>query len=129
MEDKGKKIVRFKTECYEAGITHRFNIYYYVFQDEGLYIAYCPALDITTSGKDFNDAVAQFYENFQLYVECCVEDGTLIDDLIDHGWKLEGVRLTPPSLDDMLLKPEFKSLIGGDKEYDKLNAPLQLQVV
>lgn len=86
MEKKNFTSVQMTTDCTEGRNKHKFNINYYVFQDEGRYIAYCPALDITTSGVDFNDAVAQFYENFQLYVECCLEEGTLIDDLKAHGW-------------------------------------------
>ncbi len=81
-------VVNSQTECFEENRHHRFTIQYYIFKADGIYIAYCPALDMTSSGEDMNDVVKQFYEHFQLYVECCIEDGTLMDDLKSHGWLL-----------------------------------------
>ncbi len=81
-------IVNFETECFEENRQHRFNIQYYIFKSEGRYIAYCPALDMTSSGEDMNDVIKQFYEHFQLYVECCIEDNTLIEDLKAHEYLL-----------------------------------------
>lgn len=60
----------------------RFSIEFFVFQENGDYIAYCPSLDLSSSGGTFNEAVGNFYEAFQLYVECCVESGTLVADLV-----------------------------------------------
>ena len=68
---------------------YRFSLEFFVFQENGLQIAYCPSLDISTSGTTFNEAVGNFYEMFQLYIECCVENNTLHDDLLAHGWKLQ----------------------------------------
>ena len=56
---------------------YRFSLEFFVFQENGVQIAYCPSLDISTSGKTFNEAVGNFYEMFQLYIECCVENNTL----------------------------------------------------
>lgn len=126
MKENDNYQIRLETECYEKDKAHRFVLHYYIFKDEGLYIAYCPALDLTTSGKDFNDAIYQFYENFQLYVECCLEQGTLMDDLLAHGWKLDGEKLIQPSFTYLLSKEMFVDLLDGDKEYDKLNAHLDI---
>lgn len=60
---------------------YRFSIVFYVFQEAGHYIAYCPALDLSTSGKTYNESIANFYEMFQLHIECCIEFGTLQEDL------------------------------------------------
>lgn len=79
--------VTLQAECYEGSRKHRFNIQYYIYEADGMFIAYCPALDITSTGEDINDVVTQFYEHFQLYVECCIEDNTLIQDLQNHGFK------------------------------------------
>lgn len=58
----------------------RFAIEYYIFRENDYLIAYCPSLDISTSGKDYPDAIKNFYEQFQIYVETCLELGTLWDD-------------------------------------------------
>lgn len=124
-----KYLLKFETESKDGLTEHKFTIPYYVYKDNDLYIAYCPSLDITTSGKDFNDAIAQFYENFQLYIEYCLEENTLIDDLIDHGWKLDGVKLLQPTLDELLVKQEFRHLLESDTEYERLNAVFKLQPI
>ena len=46
---------------------YRFAIEYYIFREGDNLIAYCPSLDISTSGKDYSDAVKNFYERFQIY--------------------------------------------------------------
>ena len=89
-------IIKLETECKENRNTRRITIQYYVYEQDGRYIAYCPALDMTSTGDDLNDVITQFYEHFQLYIECCIEDNTLLDDLKAHGWKLNGVTITPP---------------------------------
>ena len=66
---------------------YRFAIEYYIFREGDNLIAYCPSLDISTSGKDYSDAVKNFYERFQIYIETSLEMGTLLDDLKDHGWE------------------------------------------
>ena len=52
--------------------------------------AYCPSLDLATTGTDFQDAVKNFYECLQLHVECCMKMGTFEEDLKEHGWKVKG---------------------------------------
>lgn len=118
--------VNIQTDCFEGNLQYRFNIQYYIFKSEGHYIAYCPALDMTSSGEDVNDVIKQFYEHFQLYVEWCIESDTLIDDLKEHGWKIDGVKLLQPSFKDLMEKPDFKELMESDTEYERLNARLDL---
>ena len=64
---------------------YRFSVEFYIFQEGDSYVAYCPALDISTCANTYNDAVSAFYEMFQLHIECCVESGTLHDDLLVHN--------------------------------------------
>ena len=45
----------------------RFNVDIYIFKERENYISYCPSLDICSSGVDFNDALKNFYEAFELY--------------------------------------------------------------
>ncbi|MCM1490403.1 MAG: hypothetical protein NC095_06215 [Muribaculum sp.] len=127
MEEEVNHEVTLQAECYESTRKHRFNIQYYIYEADGMYIAYCPALDITSTGEDINDVVTQFYEHFQLYIECCIEDNTLIQDLQNHGWKLEGVKIYQPSFGDMMMKQEFRRLMESDTEYERRNAILQFE--
>ena len=88
---------------------YHFSIEFFVFQEDGSYIAYCPALDISSSGETFNDAISGFYEMFQLHVECCVENKTLYDDLLAHGWKMRKSNITPPRFSTLMRKPECRA--------------------
>lgn len=86
---KGDRVL-LKTEARDdRNREYRFNIEFYVFMENEAYVSYCPSLDISTSGKTFNEAISNFYEMFQLYVESCVENKTLHDDLLAHGWKMQ----------------------------------------
>jgi len=122
MGEKDKYKVALQTECFESGSIHKFSINFYVYEQDCMHIAYCPALDLTTTGTDFNDAVSQFYEAFQLYVECCVDEGTLIADLKAHGWKVTGVNITPPTFEKQLERPGLKKLMESGCEFERLKA-------
>lgn len=128
--EKDKTLVRFQTEFHEGNKTHKFNIQYYTYEEDGIIVAYCPALDMTSTGYNFNEAIANFYEHFQLYVETAIEDGTLIEDLKAHGWKVDGVTLIQPSFKDLLnSKDEFRNLLESTTEFDRGNAKISIPVI
>ena len=108
---------------------YRFSVGVYVYQDETGYIAYCPSIDLTTTGSTFNEAVANFYEAFQLHMECCIEYGTLWDDLQAHGWRITKSDLIPPKFSVLMKKEEMKRLMNSDKGYEKLIVPTKYRWV
>lgn len=112
-----------------ASMEYHFHLAFYVFQENEAYIAYCPSLDISTSGRDFNEAVGNFYECFQLHVECCVEHGTLYDDLAAHGWKLREKRVLPPTFTALMKKPEMKRLMSGSMGFERVVTPARLPIL
>ena len=108
---------------------YHFSIEFFVFQEGGNYIAYCPALDISTCASSYNEAISGFYEMFQLHVECCVESGTLYDDLLAHGWKLKKKTMQPPTLVSMMKKPELKKLFSSNISFERVVAPARIPVL
>lgn len=58
------------------------------------YIAYSPALDISTSGKTETEAKKRLGELVPLFFDELIEAGTLADVLAELGWKKEGVAKT-----------------------------------
>lgn len=121
--------LNFTTEYFENSNTHKFDINYYIYRSDGRYIAFCPALDITSSGSDFNEAITQFYECFQLYMETCLEMGTLIEDLKKHNWRSEGGRLKQPSFELLLTNEDFRDLMESTVEYDRLKARVKFNLM
>ena len=58
-----------------------------IFKEEDGYIAYSPALDLTTCGDSFEEAKSFFAEAVELFLEEVVEMGTLENVLEECGWK------------------------------------------
>ena len=60
------------------------------------YIAYTPALDLSTSGNTFNQAKKRFDEMVYLFFEEITKENTLEDVLTDLGWKKVHAKWNPP---------------------------------
>lgn len=120
------KRLRVKAKDYANNREYRFNIEFFIFMEDDNYIAYCPSLDLSTSGKTFNEAQGNFYEMFELYVQSCSDRSTLLQDLSEHGWKVQRQSITPPSFATQLKKPEFKKLMNSQMGYSKVVSPAEL---
>ena len=66
-----------------------------VYEQGDYMVAYCPALDLSSYGKTENEAVAAFREALDIFLEYCVEEGTLEQNLIACGWKLRSGYMQP----------------------------------
>lgn len=124
--DKNKIILQASAVEQTSGQEYHFLLEYYVFMQDGSYIAYCPSLDLSTSADNFNEAISNFYEAFQLYVETCVEYGTLQQDLELHGWKILKAGVRPPKTTTVLRKPEMKSLLDSNTSYERIVTPARI---
>lgn len=62
------------------------------------FVAYTPALDISTSGKSEKDAKKKFAELAVLFLEEVVEAGTVDDVLSELGWKKQEKKWAPPKV-------------------------------
>ena len=104
----------------------RFNVDVYIFKEEDHLMAYCPSLDLATTGTDFQDALKNFYECLQLHVECCMEMGTFEEDLKEHGWRVSQKRLVPPSFLTQLKRPQLSELMRSNTNYERISAPVRI---
>lgn len=62
------------------------------------FVAYTPALDISTSGKSERDVREKFETLANLFFEEIIEAGTVAAVLTELGWKKEQKKWTPPSM-------------------------------
>jgi len=60
------------------------------------FVAYTPALDLSTSGATLEDAKKNFTEAVELFFEETVAMGTLEDVLLDLGWEKQEHTFIPP---------------------------------
>lgn len=106
--------------------TYKFNVDIYIFKERENYISYCPSLDICSSGVDFNDALKNFYEAFELYADYWVKNGTLEEDLIAHGWNVVAHTAKPPCPQALLNRPMFNELLSGDNGFERVVSPVRI---
>lgn len=60
------------------------------------FVAYTPALDLSTSGSTLEEAKNNFTEAVEIFFDEIVEMGTLEDVLLDLGWKRQDEDFLPP---------------------------------
>lgn len=60
-----------------------------VFQEDEYFVSYCPSLNLSSYGDSIQDAKDGFDEVVTSYLEECKKNGTLRNDLIQHGWTIE----------------------------------------
>lgn len=119
--------VRLTAEAVDSShIKYIFKVDVYLFEDDGTMIAYCPCFDLTSYGDDFNMALSNFYECMQLHVECCVEKGTLFDDLKAHGWSIEKKKLAPPKPSYLIQLPSMMRLLDDNIYFNRVVAPVPI---
>lgn len=73
----------------------------YVYQEDSVYVAYSPALDVSSSGLDANSAINSFHEAFELLITYTLSKGTFDKYLESLGWVTEKKpfkKLIPPDL-------------------------------
>jgi predicted RNase H-like HicB family nuclease len=57
------------------------------------YVARCDGLPVVTQGRTDGEAIANLIEAAQMFIESCIERGTLDEVLAKHHWRPS---LTPP---------------------------------
>jgi len=58
-----------------------------IFKEGKHFIAYTTALDLSTSGKSYEDVKRRFDEAVRIFFEEVIEKGTVEDVLTELGWR------------------------------------------
>ncbi|MBI2032450.1 MAG: hypothetical protein HYV38_00775 [Candidatus Levybacteria bacterium] len=67
-----------------------------ILKEGDIFVAYTPALDLSTSAETFEKAQENFIEAVNIFFEELMEMGTLNDVLIELGWQKQDNQLVPP---------------------------------
>jgi predicted RNase H-like HicB family nuclease len=70
------------------------------------YVAYTPALDLSTSGRTYKEAKRRFSEIVNIFFEELVKKDTLEEVLRDLGWKRVQSKWSPP----VIISQELQSV-------------------
>ena len=65
------------------------NVQVALFQEDGIWVAYCPALEVSSYGDDKNEAKEAFEEAMQIFLSETDRKGTLERYLLKLGWQLQ----------------------------------------
>ena len=69
----------------------------FIWKEEDQFVAFTPALDLSTCGDSEKDAVEHFREAVELFFETAEERNTLKELLESLGWKFKGNDWIPTS--------------------------------
>lgn len=75
-----------------------FNLPVLITKQNKRFVAYTPALDISTSGKTEKEVSARFVELVNIFLEEIIQSGTIDDVLSELGWKKAQKKWTPPKI-------------------------------
>lgn len=67
-------------------VGHRVAVPVNIFKEGGQFVAHCPVLDLSTSGRTFEQVQERFQEALEMFIEDLTEQGTLDEVLRSHGW-------------------------------------------
>ncbi|MBI1780911.1 MAG: hypothetical protein HYR66_06020 [Sphingobacteriales bacterium] len=65
------------------------NVQVALFQEDGIWVAYCPALEVSSYGDDEHDAKNAFEEAIGIFLSETERKGTLEKYLLKLGWQLQ----------------------------------------
>jgi len=75
-----------------------FNLPVLITKQNKRFVAYTPALDLSTSGKSLKEAKGRFIEVANLFLEEIFEANTANDILSELGWKKVQKTWNPPKI-------------------------------
>ena len=93
----------------------KINVSVFLFKEDEVFHAYCPELDLI--GYDYTEdgAKKSFEWVLKDYLDYTVENGTLEQDLLNHGWrKTKAGKVTEPTATSLL--SNTLTNLGKDKQ-------------
>ena len=110
--------------------SYRVKVSVVQFKEDGVFIVYCPALDLSGYGNSDREAKQSFKTVLLEYIRYADNKGTLNDDLKEHGWvrtKPRSTSMVPPAMTDLLATNEnFNRIFNTQPSYRKYDMPMQV---
>ncbi|OAV67628.1 hypothetical protein Barb4_02390 [Bacteroidales bacterium Barb4] len=97
-----------------------FRVDMYIFQEDEIYVVYCPALDLSAYENTEDAAKKAFESILDENINYWMNKGTLYKDLQEHGWQIKGKsqrQIKAPSRAYMMEKNEALRDITQNKKY------------
>jgi predicted RNase H-like HicB family nuclease len=75
----------------------QFSLPVSIFKEGKYFVAYTPILDLSTSGKSYEEVKKRFEEVVKIFFHELIEKGTLDKVLSDLGWQKVQKQWSPPT--------------------------------
>ncbi len=98
------------------------------FEEDGSYVVYCPALDISGYGSDEDEAFESFKMSLGEYFSYTINKGTFHKDLRRMGWTVKSKykKMRPPTLQKILSDNDNFSRIFNDHTFKKFDQDIEI---
>lgn len=118
------KFVMKRIEINNTGILAELSLF--MFKEGDVYHAYCPELDLVGYDYSEEDAKKSFEWVLKDYLDYTIKNGTLEQDLLNHGWrKSKAGKVSEPTPASLLKKSQLKDVLSK-KEFHKYSVPVTL---
>ena len=94
------------------GMEFQFRLPVQIWQEQGHFVAFCPVLQVTSYGDSKKDAQKNIKEAVELFLEVCVEDGTLNKVLRECGMKRRVSEVPTEARQESLIQGSVPVLAG-----------------
>ena len=104
----------------------KIDVSVFLFKEDDVFHAYCPELELV--GYDYTEEGAKKSFEWVLkdYLDYTVENGTLEQDLLNHGWrKTKAGKVAEPTASSLLRRSQLKKVLGK-REFSKYSIPVLL---
>jgi hypothetical protein len=104
----------------------KVNVSVFLFKEDDVFHAYCPELDLV--GYDYTEKGARDSFEWVLkdYFDYTIENGTLEQDLLNHGWrKTKAGKVAEPTPSSLLRRSQLRKVLGK-REFSKYSVPVLL---
>lgn len=88
----------------ESNVNHNIelNVAVLLLKEEETFVAYCPALELSSYGKTEEEAKEYFEDALQIFLKDTLEMGTLEKCLLKFGWSLKSDFYEPPRIENQV---------------------------
>jgi predicted RNase H-like HicB family nuclease len=76
-----------------------------ILKEGEVFVAYSPAVEVSTVGETFEEAQQHFEEAVNIFFEEIIKKGTLDEALTELGWQKKNNQFSPPMVVSHQLRP------------------------
>jgi hypothetical protein len=101
-----------------------------LFEEDGIHIAYSPALDVSACGNTEEEAKEEFGSVLSDHLTYCLNKKTIFEDLRAHGWTIKSKkRIKSPTDEKLLQLNDTYRDIKENKQYKTIEREIIIPAV